>query len=74
MDRSKINETASENAKTAAHLYKCARCGNIFKSEGFAEKCPNCGCRVLIHEKGEQRCGKNAGCGGNCSCCGGCGH
>ncbi|MCF0248279.1 MAG: hypothetical protein HUJ86_06710 [Synergistes sp.] len=58
---------------TAEHVYKCAECGLVFTSEGFAERCPECRCRVLIHQKGEARRGKNC-CSGSCAGCGGCSH
>lgn len=37
------------------HKYRCASCGHIFTSENFAEKCPECGSRILIHKEGEPR-------------------
>ncbi|MCK9340807.1 MAG: hypothetical protein GX056_00175 [Synergistaceae bacterium] len=54
------------------HKYRCASCGHIFTSENFAEKCPECGSRILIHKEGEPK--KNSTCsckGGNCSSCAG---
>ena len=57
------------------HKYKCASCGKIFTSAGFADQCPECFCKVLIHLEGEKRSGKKcASCSGhNCASCGGCG-
>lgn len=56
------------------HVYKCARCGKIFETENYAERCPECGCKVLIHKEGERRRGKAcSGCPShNCASCGGC--
>lgn len=58
------------------HVYRCAGCGNRFKTEAFASRCPECRCKVLIHEEGERRSGKKcAKCAsGGCSTCGGCSH
>ncbi|WP_352401274.1 hypothetical protein [Synergistes jonesii] len=56
------------------HLYRCAECGLEFASGGFAEQCPQCRCRVLIHVKGEARRGKKSCCTGSCAGCGGCSH
>ncbi|MCD7952949.1 MAG: hypothetical protein LUG14_08530 [Synergistaceae bacterium] len=58
----------------ALHIYKCAECGLVFETETFAEKCPRCRCRVLIHQKGEMRRAKGCNCGGSCAGCGGCSH
>lgn len=58
------------------HVYACADCGEKFDTEGFANKCPHCRCKVLIHLEGEPR--KAKSCSGNCSpscsCGGGCCH
>ncbi len=55
------------------HKYKCASCGNVFKSDYTAEKCPKCRSRILIHLEGEPK--RKASCsscgGGSCSSCGG---
>ncbi|MEA4871268.1 MAG: hypothetical protein VB076_00410 [Synergistaceae bacterium] len=42
------------------HKYKCASCGHVFSAENFAEKCPECGSRILIHKEGEPK--KNRAC------------
>ncbi len=59
------------------HVYRCAECKHVFETENFANRCPECRCKVLIHEEGERRRSK-AGCskGGGCSCggCGSCSH
>ncbi len=58
------------------HVYSCAECGQKFQTENFANRCPICRCKVLIHLEGERR--KAKGCSGNCSpscsCGGTCGH
>ncbi|MCE5201884.1 MAG: hypothetical protein LLF78_05160 [Synergistaceae bacterium] len=51
------------------HTYRCAECGHTFKTKDFAEKCPECRCRVLVHVEGERRKKKNCT-GGNCASCG----
>ncbi len=56
------------------HVYKCAECGLVFETEDFAEKCPRCRCRMLIHRQGEPRRAKGCSCGGSCAGCGGCSH
>lgn len=56
------------------HVYRCADCGLVFECDDFAEKCPNCRCRVLIHEKGEARRSGGKCCSGSCAGCGGCSH
>ncbi|HAH68167.1 MAG TPA: hypothetical protein DCL58_00095 [Synergistaceae bacterium] len=54
------------------HKYKCASCGNVFKSDKTAEKCPKCRSRILIHQEGEPKKKGSYSCsGGNCSSCGG---
>lgn len=59
------------------HRYRCADCGEVFRTEGHASRCPKCRCKVLIHEEGERR--KAKGCSGGscshgCSCGGHCHH
>ena len=52
------------------HKYKCASWGHGFYADNFAEKCPECRSRILIHKEGEQK--KNSLCsskGGSCSSC-----
>ena len=56
------------------HVYRCAECGHRFESEDHASRCPECRCKVLIHEAGERRRGKGCSCGGSCGGCGGCSH
>ena len=56
------------------HVYRCAECGHRFETETHASRCPECRCKVLIHESGERRRGKGCSCGGSCGGCGGCSH
>ncbi|MEG1911847.1 MAG: hypothetical protein RR091_05090 [Cloacibacillus sp.] len=70
----KINQSKTKEEIKDIHIYKCAGCGELFESAGFAERCPKCGCRVLIHKKGEQRRAKGCCCTGGCAGCGGCSH
>ncbi|MDR3281316.1 MAG: hypothetical protein LBT23_12500 [Synergistaceae bacterium] len=58
------------------HVYSCAECGEKFETEEFANRCPICRCKVLIHIEGERRKAKNCS-GGNCGhgcSCGSCHH
>ncbi|HAA47238.1 MAG TPA: hypothetical protein DCE03_01940 [Synergistaceae bacterium] len=55
------------------HKYRCACCGGRFDCESFADRCPACGGKVLIHEAGERK-RSRAGCRKtSCAGCSGCG-
>lgn len=35
------------------HKYRCASCNKEFESANFAQRCPHCRGKVLIHLEGE---------------------
>ncbi|SIN64916.1 hypothetical protein SAMN05444368_0687 [Acetomicrobium flavidum] len=56
------------------HKYRCAMCNKIFESSSFAQRCPICGGKVLIHLEGDMPKKRSSACaGGSCSTCHGCG-
>lgn len=56
------------------HKYRCASCNKEFESANFAQRCPYCRGKVLIHLEGESPKKRSAACsGGSCSSCSGCG-